>query len=238
MTPISRRPIPRRCCIGRAKARKPSWRASATCCWTIDRGSSPTSARPTRRGPPNATAAVLLLEASASAGQHGRGGQGLRCGALRCRRARPGRHAPRGAEGPRECDRRSDHAACGLSRESAETNTRGTGLRLDEDRRRPAQAPASRHRHWWIGSSPSPPPPITWSGCGIWRRGVPDRRPRVSPAPSSPAARVAGPPQRYPGSSAACCPPQSTSAGRRSTTGAQRTPARTVVGGGRYPHDA
>ena len=79
-------------------------------------------------------------------GQHGRGGQGLRCGALRCRRARPGRHAPRGAEGPRECDRRSDHAACGLSRESAETKTRGTGLRLDEDRRRPAQAPASRHR--------------------------------------------------------------------------------------------
>ena len=91
-------------------------------------------------------AAVLLLEASALPGQHGRGGQGLRCGALRCRRARPGRHAPRGAEGPRECDRRSDHAACGLSRESAETNTRGTGLRLDEDRRRPAQAPASRHR--------------------------------------------------------------------------------------------
>ena len=72
--------------------------------------------------------------------------RGLRCGALRCRRARPGRHAPRGAEGPRECDRRSDHAACGLSRESAETKTRGTGLRLDADRRRPAQAPASRHR--------------------------------------------------------------------------------------------
>ena len=55
MTPISRRPIPRRCCIGRAQARKPSWRISATCCWTIDRGLSPTSARPTRRGPPNAT---------------------------------------------------------------------------------------------------------------------------------------------------------------------------------------
>ena len=86
---------------------------------------------------------------------------------------------------PRECDRRSDHAACGLSRESAETKTRGTGLRLDEDRRRPAQAPASRHRPWWIGSSPSPPPPTTWSGCGIWRRGVPDRRPRVSLAPAS-----------------------------------------------------
>ena len=41
MTPISRRPIPRRCCIGRAKARKPIWRISATCCWTIDRGLSP-----------------------------------------------------------------------------------------------------------------------------------------------------------------------------------------------------
>ena len=91
-------------------------------------------------------AAVLLLEASASPGSTVGAGQGLRCGALRCRRARPGRHAPRGAEGPRECDRRSDHAACGLSRESAETKTRGTGLRLDEDRRRPAQAPASRHR--------------------------------------------------------------------------------------------
>ena len=118
-------------------------------------------------------------------GQHGRGGQGLRCGALRCRRARPGRHAPRGAEGPRECDRRSDHAACGLSRESAETKTRGTGLRLDEDRRRPAQAPASRHRPGGLAAHLRRAPPITWSGCGIWRRGVPDRRPRVSLAPSS-----------------------------------------------------
>ena len=41
MTPISRRPIPRRCCIGRAQARKPRWRISAMCCWTIDRGLSP-----------------------------------------------------------------------------------------------------------------------------------------------------------------------------------------------------
>ena len=37
--------------------------------------------------------------------------------------------------------------------------------------------------HSWIGSSPSPPRPITWSGCGIWRRRV----------PGSPVARVAGP---------------------------------------------
>ena len=90
-------------------------------------------------------AAVLLLEASASPGSTVGADKGYDV-ARRCRRARPGRHAPRGAEGPRECDRRSDHAACGLSRESAETKTRGTGLRLDEDRRRPAQAPASRHR--------------------------------------------------------------------------------------------
>ena len=37
-----------------------------------------------------------------------------------------------------------DHPACGLSRESAETKTRGTGLWVDEDRRWFAQAPASR----------------------------------------------------------------------------------------------
>ena len=68
MTPISRRPIPRRCCIGRAKARKPSWRISATCCWTIDRGLSPTSARPTRRGPPNATRRCCCWRPAASPG--------------------------------------------------------------------------------------------------------------------------------------------------------------------------
>ena len=41
----------------------------------------------------------------------------------------------------------------GPSRESAETKTRGTGLRLDEDRRRPAQAPASRHRPGGLAAS-------------------------------------------------------------------------------------
>ena len=146
MTPISRRPIPRRCCIGRAKARKPSWRISATCCWTIDRGLSPTSARPTRRGPPNATRrGCCWRPAPPRAARSGR----TRAYAVarfvadvRVQDVTP--HVAQ--KGPRECDRRSDHAACGLSRESAETKTRGTGLRLDEDRRRPAQAPASRHR--------------------------------------------------------------------------------------------
>ena len=41
-----------------------------------------------------------------------------------------------------------------------------------------------------MGSSLSPPRPRTWSACGIWRRRVPDRRPRVSPAPSSGSAHT------------------------------------------------
>ena len=45
---------PEACCIGRAKGRRRSWRIWATCCWIIGMGSSPTSVRPTRRGPPNA----------------------------------------------------------------------------------------------------------------------------------------------------------------------------------------
>ena len=68
MTPISRRPIPRRCCIGRAKARKPSWRISATCCWTIDRGLVANVCATHATGTAERDAAVLLLEASASPG--------------------------------------------------------------------------------------------------------------------------------------------------------------------------
>ena len=64
------------------KGGKEAGRISATCCWTID-GACRQRLR-TRRGPPNATRPVLLLEASDLPGQHGRGGQGLRCGALRC----------------------------------------------------------------------------------------------------------------------------------------------------------
>ena len=68
MTPISRRPIPRRCCIGRAKARKPSWRISATGCWTIDRGLVANVCATHATGTAERDAAVLLLEASASPG--------------------------------------------------------------------------------------------------------------------------------------------------------------------------
>ena len=82
---------------------------------------------------------------------------------------RPGRHAPaRGA----------DRHGRSPSNPRVRSTVGPRGLRK-----------RSRHRgiarRRWIGSSPSPPPPITWSGCGIWRRGVPDRRPRVSLAPSS-----------------------------------------------------
>ena len=79
-------------------------------------------------------------------GQHSRGGQGLRCGKLCGRRPRAGGHAPRGAEGSVECDRWPDHAACGLSRQSADTEARGAGLWVDKDRRRVAQAPSPRRR--------------------------------------------------------------------------------------------
>ena len=38
----------------KGQGRRRSWRIWATCCWIIGMGSSPTSVRPTRRGPPNA----------------------------------------------------------------------------------------------------------------------------------------------------------------------------------------
>ena len=56
------------------QARKPSWRISATCCWTIDRGLSPWGTVCGQPGATHATgtaerdAAVRLLEASASPG--------------------------------------------------------------------------------------------------------------------------------------------------------------------------
>ena len=90
-------------------------------------------------------AAVLLLEASASPGSTVGADKGYDVARF-VADVRVQDVTPHVAQRSRECDRRSDHAACGLSRESAETKTRGTGLRLDEDRRRPAQAPASRHR--------------------------------------------------------------------------------------------
>jgi len=91
-------------------------------------------------------AAAAVAGGQRPPGQHGRGGQGLRCGELCGRRPCAGGHAARGAEGSLECDRRPDHAACGLSRQSAETEARGTGLWVDENRRRVAQAPSSRRR--------------------------------------------------------------------------------------------
>ena len=91
-------------------------------------------------------AAVLLLEASASPGSTVGADKGYDVARfvadVRVQDVTP--HVAQKVRGS-AIDGRT-HAACGLSRESAETNTRGTGLRLDEDRRRPAQAPASRHR--------------------------------------------------------------------------------------------
>ena len=83
-------------------------------------GLSPTSARPTRRGPPNATRRCCCWRpAPPRAARSGRTRATMWRASLPTCASRTSR--PRGAEGPRECDRRSDHAACGLSRESAET---------------------------------------------------------------------------------------------------------------------
>ena len=91
-------------------------------------------------------AAALLLEASAPPGSTVGADKGYDVASFVGRRPRAGGHAPRGAEGSLECDRRPDHAACGLSRQSAETKARGTGLWVDEDRRWLAEAAASRCR--------------------------------------------------------------------------------------------
>ena len=91
-------------------------------------------------------AAVVLLEASAPPGSPVTADKGYDVASFVNHRARPDPHAPRGPEGPLERDRWPDHAAYGLSRQSTETEARGAGLWVDEDRRRPAQAPASRRR--------------------------------------------------------------------------------------------
>ena len=91
-------------------------------------------------------AAAVVLAASAPPRQHGRGGQGLRRGELRGHRPWPGGAPPRRSAGPVECDRWPDDAACGVSRQSAQTEARRTGRWVAEDRRRVAQAPAPRHR--------------------------------------------------------------------------------------------
>ena len=68
MTPISRRPIPRRCCIGRAKAKEAKLAYLGHVLLDNRQGLSPTSARPYATGTAERDAAVLLLEASASPG--------------------------------------------------------------------------------------------------------------------------------------------------------------------------
>jgi transposase len=90
-------------------------------------------------------AAAILLEASAPR-QYGRGRHRLRRGEFRGGGPWPGRHPACRPEGPVECDRWPDHAASGLRGEWPETEARRTGLWVDEDRRRPAQAPPSRRR--------------------------------------------------------------------------------------------
>ena len=179
----SRRPIRKRGCIGRARGGRRNWRIWGTCCWTIGMGSSPTSVRPTRRGRPNARRRRCCWRpAHLRAGTVGadKGYDVARfVGDVRVLEVTP--HVA--AEGPLECDRQPDDAAYGLSRQSAETETRGTGLWVDGRLSAGCASCVIEASRSSIGSSPSPPPRITWCGCGIWRRRVPDRRPRTSPVP-------------------------------------------------------
>src|SRR5688572_28611774 len=66
--------------------------------------------------------------------------------AVLSRRSAARRHTARRAEGKEQCDRRADDTAWGLRSQSAETEADRAGLRLDEDRRWPAETAALRRR--------------------------------------------------------------------------------------------
>ena len=91
-------------------------------------------------------AAALLLAASAPPGSTVGADKRLRCRELGGRRSRPRDHTPCRAEGPGQCDRWPHDAPRGLSDQSVETQARRAGLRVDEDRRRLAEAAPSRWR--------------------------------------------------------------------------------------------
>ena len=90
-------------------------------------------------------AAVLLLEASASPGSTVGADKGYDVARfvadVRVQDVTP--HVAQKVRGSAIDGRTTRHAGYHVSQRN---ETRGTGLRLDEDRRRPAQAPASRHR--------------------------------------------------------------------------------------------
>ena len=163
-------------CIGRAKARKPSWRISATCCWTIDRGS------PSLRDPGDGdrrTDGCCCWKGSTVGADKGYDVARF-VADVRVQDVTP--HVAQKVRGSAIDGRTTRHAGYHVSQRKRKLVEQVFGWMKTVGGLRKV-----RHRGipWWIGSSPSPPPPITWSGCGIWRRGVPDRRPRVSLAPSS-----------------------------------------------------
>ena len=189
-----RRLIRRRCCIGRAKGRRRSW--PATCCWIIGMGSANVCATHAT-GTAEREAAALLLEASAPPGStvgQTRATMWRRCsGTSRPTGASAGVRLMVGPPGMR--------AVSGNARGALGGWTVG-GLRKLRHRGVPLV-------DWQLT--------FTGSACGIWRRRVPDRRPRVSPAPSSGSAHTRAhcrrsvvtrmmlkKTARYPGSSAAC----------------------------------
>ena len=111
MTRTPRRPIRRRCCIGRARARKPSWRIGGHVLLGHRHGLVANVCATHATGTAERDAAVVLLDASASPGSTVAADQGYDVASFVATRARPGPHAPRGPEGPLERDRWPDHAA-------------------------------------------------------------------------------------------------------------------------------
>ena len=153
------RPIPRRCCI--AEGQRQGSQAGVSrpqCCWTIDRGLSPTSASTHFDGdPPNATRRCCCWRPAPPRGSTGRGGHRAtmwRASLPTCDVQDVTPHVAQKVRGSR--DRRSDHAG------GAEAHHVRSAVRNEnswnrssagpEDRRRPAQASGHRrHRPRWIG---------------------------------------------------------------------------------------
>ena len=143
--------------LHRKATRKPSWRISATCCWTIDRGLSLNVLRDsTRRGPPNATRRTCCWPAPPNtSARSGRTRATMwraslpTCASRTCptwRRRSAGRQIHAYYDAGYHVSQRSRKL---VEQVFGWMKTVGGTCAL----------PASPASPWWIGSSPSPPAP-------------------------------------------------------------------------------
>ena len=98
-TRMRRRPTPTRSCIARARARKRSWRISATCCSTIAMGWSRTSVPRPRRAPAEREAALRVADAEAPRARPSAGDKNFDVASFVAAVRAAGDHAACGAEG-------------------------------------------------------------------------------------------------------------------------------------------